>query len=64
MGYIQYIGDRGFKGISDPGIGKFMAENNNSDIQIADIMTYSGILTSISRFGMKRNKQTHIQGNI
>lgn len=38
-------------------LGNIMAENNNSDIQIfVDIMTYSGILTSISRFGMKREQ--------
>jgi DNA-directed RNA polymerase beta' subunit len=38
-------------------LGNIMVENNNSDIQIfVDIMTYSGILTSISRFGMKREQ--------
>jgi DNA-directed RNA polymerase beta' subunit len=38
-------------------LGNIMAENNNSDIQIfVDTMTYSGTLTSISRFGMKREQ--------
>lgn len=36
-------------------LGMIMAENNECDIQmLADVMTYSGTLTSISRFAMKR----------
>lgn len=38
-------------------LGNIMADNNECDIQIlSDVMTYSGTLTSISRFALKREQ--------